>query len=61
MSERLQASCLDDAHGAAEERTEPYFNTVKGVPQAATQRIAKSLGRVGGSAGKYDQVARSMK
>lgn len=61
MSERLQRTCLDDAHGAAEERTEPYFNTVKGVPEAATQRIAKRLSRVTSFASEQAQPSGVLK
>ncbi len=57
----FQAACLDDAYGAAEKRTEPYKGTVKGVSEAATQRIAKSFGRVGGFADEQAKAARSLK
>jgi hypothetical protein len=57
----LQASCLDDARGAAEERIELYINTAKEVPQAATKRIVKRLSRVTSFASKQAQPTRSMK
>lgn len=41
---------LDEAQGAAEQRTEPYTQYGEGAAQAATQRFAKKASRVGGSA-----------
>ncbi len=42
----------DTMQGAAEKRTEPYKNTVKGVSQSATQQRAVSNGGVDSSAGE---------
>jgi len=42
--------------GAAEQRTEPYENTVKGAAEAATQQRASSIGRTDGSAGSPDNA-----
>jgi hypothetical protein len=53
----LLAACLDDTHGAAYERTEPYLHTVKGALEAAIKRIAKSWGRAAGFASELPQAA----
>lgn len=46
--------------GSDEGRTEPYLNTVKGVPKSMTRRSAKSAGRAAGSASKSASAARSL-
>ena len=60
VENHAQLSRLDEAQGGSEERREAYREYGEQVPELATQRFAKSTGRVGGSATKQASATRKL-